>query len=308
MDGSEEVKTDLVPRSFAAQCLAFPDRVDGLLAEIDTVAGAKELLDNAATMQHYADRLKAGIEVERPIALGVLKIKAKLGELMPSEQGTRTDLTSGNGSQKLPFDPKTITAYRKLATNKKRLDEYYEATEDVPTQAEFIRFAAGAHVSRNGGENEWYTPEKYIDAARRVMGSIDLDPASSEAANEVVGAERFFTEEDDGLVQDWAGNVWMNPPYSQPLIGHFAQKLVESVEAGDVSQALVLVNNATETKWFQRISRVSSMLCFPAGRVRFWQPGNKSAPLQGQAVLYAGARQKTFAKHFAQFGLVTQRV
>ena len=78
---------ELITKSFATQCLAFPTKVDQLLAEIDSVSGAKELLDKAAAMQHYAERLKAGVKVERPIALGVLKIKAKLGELMPAEKG-----------------------------------------------------------------------------------------------------------------------------------------------------------------------------------------------------------------------------
>ncbi len=132
---------ELVTKSFASQCLAFPDRVETLLAEIETVPGAKDLLDKASAMQHYAERLKAGIEVERPIALGVLKIKAKLGELMPAAQGKRVDLTSGGSPPKL-VSADALKSYRKLAANRDKLDEYCESTDDVPSQAEFIRTLA----------------------------------------------------------------------------------------------------------------------------------------------------------------------
>ncbi|MEM1225844.1 MAG: hypothetical protein AAGJ40_09105 [Planctomycetota bacterium] len=44
-----------------------------------SVEDAKDMLDRADAMKHYAARLKAGVELEKPIAIGVLKIKAKLG-------------------------------------------------------------------------------------------------------------------------------------------------------------------------------------------------------------------------------------
>lgn len=161
------------------------------------------------------------------------------------------------------------------------------------------------HISFNAGDNEWYTPQEYIDSAISVMGQIDLDPASTETANSVVKAANFYTTEDSGLNYQWAGKVWMNPPYARDLIGDFIQKLITHFQASEVTEAIVLVNNATETKWFQDISKVASALCLPQGRIRFWHTQRKEAtPLQGQAVLYLGGKPKIFRQEFSQYGVV----
>lgn len=159
------------------------------------------------------------------------------------------------------------------------------------------------HVAHNSGENEWYTPMAYTEAAQLVMGGIDLDPASTAIANKTVGAKRFYSKQDDGLSKDWRGRVWMNPPYAGELIGLFAEKLAASVETEEVTQAIVLVNNATETAWFARLIGVASAVVFTKGRVKFLDPeGNPGAPLQGQAVIYCGDQAETFLAHFDKFG------
>lgn len=157
------------------------------------------------------------------------------------------------------------------------------------------------HVSFNSGNNEWYTPKEFIEAARVAMGSIDLDPASNDIANEVVKAETYYTAETNGLDKEWTGNVWMNPPYASDLIGKFVDKLIEQRE--NYEQAIVLVNNATETEWFNKLISISSAVCFPKSRVKFYMPDGKTgAPLQGQAVLYVGKNIEKFMNAFDGFG------
>lgn len=188
-------------------------------------------------------------------------------------------------------------------------DEYQAEVAAAP--AETIREVAQevvrrAHVANNSGNNEWYTPSRHIELARTVMGGIDTDPASSEIANRTVQAAQFFSADDDGRSKTWAGRVWMNPPYAQPLMSDFAEAVASKYEAGEIEQACVLVNNATETQWFQRMLSAASAVCFPKSRIKFLDPdGNPSgAPLQGQAIVYMGEAVEAFVEAFSQEGAV----
>lgn len=157
------------------------------------------------------------------------------------------------------------------------------------------------HVSHNSGIEEWYTPPEYIEAARQVLGVIDLDPASSPKAQETVRATRYYTAADDGLSKSWTGKVWLNPPYTSGVIDKFIAKVVECEEA------VVLVNNATDTKWFQQLAAKAAAICFPSGRIRFLSPnGKQGSPLQGQAVVYLGHNLAAFSTAFRQFGFVVE--
>lgn len=168
---------------------------------------------------------------------------------------------------------------------------------------ETVEKLAKPHVAHNGGQNEWYTPPEFIVAARAVMGRIDLDPASSEIANRRVMANTYYTKQDNGLEKFWKGKTWMNPPYASDLISNFISKYAEHVRDGDIPEGIVLVNNATETLWFDELAGVSKAVVFPTGRIRFLDPeGNPGAPLQGQAIVYAGNKPEKFLSKFSEFG------
>lgn len=179
--------------------------------------------------------------------------------------------------------------------------ERARAALDIP--CEFIEPEHRPHVTNNSGCNEWYTPEKYIDLAREVLGEIDLDPASCAFANETVKARLFYSEDDDGLTKPWHGRVWMNPPYSADLVFKFAEKFVGEYNDGNVTEGIVLVNNATETAWFASLVSAATAVCFPRGRIRYQSQNRESlAPLQGQAFLYFGENGDKFLQVFSEIG------
>lgn len=167
-----------------------------------------------------------------------------------------------------------------------------------------------AHYRKNlkdQGRNEWYSPPDIVAAAKRVMGGIDLDPASCYHANEIVGASRYYTKSDDGLRSDlaWRGRVWLNPPYDKFAPKFFA-KFCEEYEAGNVWMACLLLGvHHLTTKWFQRVEGFTSILCLPAGRLRFsgrLAYGNE--PMHGSAILGVGVNPDFFRQEFSEFGMI----
>jgi DNA N-6-adenine-methyltransferase (Dam) len=153
------------------------------------------------------------------------------------------------------------------------------------------------------GQNEYYTPAIYIEAAREVMGGIDLDPATCDKAQETVKAKRCYTVKDDGLRQEWRGRVWMNPPYAAGLIDKFANKLVNEYLGGNISAAVVLVDNRTDTAWFHSLVGVCTRLCFTRGRVNFYNDTTaSSSPANGSAIFYFGSAAEEFERVFTKFG------
>lgn len=157
--------------------------------------------------------------------------------------------------------------------------------------------------------NEYYTPVEILDAAKRVLGGIDLDPASCEDAQKNVGATRYYTKEDDGLAHDWIGRVWLNPPYGKTEgksnTGIWAQKMVSEYVAGDITEGLLLVKAALGYVWFEYLFSAWPV-CFLRSRLSFISDdGNDDGQSkQGTAIFYFGKNFTRFATIFRELGRV----
>ena len=160
-------------------------------------------------------------------------------------------------------------------------------------------------MTKTTGNTEWYTPSEYIEAARAVLGAIDLDPASCAIAQRTVQATRYFTAEDDGLLHDWSGRVFLNPPYAGGIGG--IECFINALCASRyITAYITLTNDCMDTAWAHKLLRHSSAVCFVRGRIRFETPGGAKAktPPRGQMFCYHGGDVAAFKREFAQFGIV----
>lgn len=198
---------------------------------------------------------------------------------------------------------------RKLVSAVKESDiaDYVRESTDNSEQASIAGLFKWLDGGRHGnllGDYEWYTPPTIIDAAREVMGGIDLDPSSCAIANEVVKAERYFTEDENGLDQHWEGRIFLNPPFAHPTVKYFAEKLLESFGDGSVEQAIFLSNACVDVGWWQELAG-QGVVCFHRGRIRFYgAEGKLQPPTLGQTIIYLGDRNDEFRARFVEFGVV----
>jgi len=288
------------------------------LAAASTLEDVMQIRDQAEALRVYVKAAAAGLEAANAAAEIKLRAERKAGEMlagMEMRDGGDAARARSQAATELPpsLDDLGLTKdqssrwQREAKVPEEEFEAYIESCcyegKEI-TQAGLLKIANGSHVSLNSGENEWYTPQEILEAARSAMGSIDLDPASCDTAQANVRAKRYYAIEDDGLSKKWRGNVWLNPPYGKDVIGLFSSKVVAERER--YKQAVVLVNNATETAWFSEIASVASAICFTRGRVKFLDKSGKSAntPVQGQAVLYIGSDVAKFCDAFASIGLI----
>jgi hypothetical protein len=306
----EEAQQEIIDRAKNGEALS--------VKEVQRIIDEAREKDAAASEQVVAD-LRAEIERREEA------VRAEYaGKLVVEPEKLQQQIAEAVAKELEPLQRKLTATEKKLETAKKRLAQKVADEEPQPDQSKVDNrtslastnilmaveplSATKAGVTRNTrgtGEEEWHTPQDYVDAARAVLGAIDVDPASSEQAQQTVRAARYFTKESDGLAQDWTGRVWLNPPHAPPLIADFSDKLVAQVVCGNVIAAITLTHNDTDAAWFQKLALYAKAICFTRGRVCFVSPdGTLAEPKQGQAFFYFGDEIATFVDVFKDIGCV----
>jgi hypothetical protein len=301
----------------ASTTLARISEATKALAAAKTLDDVLHIRDQAEALRVYAKAASDSLEAANAAAEIKLRAERKAGEMLANMENAKTgpkelrNTPLHNSLNELGIERMQSSRWqREASVPEERFEEYLalcrEERREV-TQAGLLKVLSGAHVGFNSGNSEWYTPQVYVAAVRDVMGGIDIDPCSCEDANKVIKATTFFDEHQDGFTQEWHGRLYTNPPYGEGTIDKFSEKLLAEFYAQRVKQAIVLVNNCTETKWFQGLLRASSNVCFPMGRISFWSVDRPSKnPLQGQAFLHFCFRRQDgtkFRRVFGQFGV-----
>lgn len=312
---------------------ALIDRARARLSEARSSAEVLEAKKIAELALHYSKVTRAANDTHADCLRIITRAEIRMADEIDrgqesGEVRTRADnqhvRTSDKLSQPKDTSPEQVpVSYADLGIDRQRVAEWREvrdagpavveqaiqaalAEDRPPTKADIQKHVRGTFGT---GENEWYTPQEYLEAARAALGGIDLDPATSETAQAKVKAANIFTKETDGLKQEWHGKVWLNPPYAQPFIAEFVSKLVAEKTDGHVESAILLTHNYTDTAWFHEAASIADAICFTRGRVKFYDAsGATAAPTQGQAFTYYGADTESFHREFSRFGLIVRPV
>jgi len=125
------------------------------------------------------------------------------------------------------------------------------------------------HERVANGKDEWLTPRWVLDR----LGVFDLDPCAP-IKPPWDTARKHYSILDNGLLKQWHGRVWCNPPY-----GTETAKWVS--RCASHGNAIVLIFARTETlTFFKHIWGRADGMLFIKGRLRFYHvtghPANNS--------------------------------
>ena len=147
----------------------------------------------------------------------------------------------------------------------------------------------------SSAKQDWTTP-RWLFAQLDAEFGFEIDAAAS-AENAL--CDRFFTEEDDALQQDWRGRTFSNPPYDR--VAKFVEYgWRECYERGNADLVVFVVASRTGTQWWQKFANHGAEIRFIEGRLRFGGSTN-SAPFDSAVLVF-----DRFKTHPVAFSTIKQ--
>jgi phage N-6-adenine-methyltransferase len=137
-------------------------------------------------------------------------------------------------------------------------------------------------VHFSSATDQWATPQEFFDNVAEQWGPFDLDVCADETNAK---CSSYIDKETDGLVREWWGACWMNPPYGRE-IGKWVKKAAETGRAGGYVVALLPAR--TDTRWWHAFVHpvmaglTPGAVFFVKGRLKF---GNAKAGAPFPSVL-----------------------
>jgi|14BtaG_2_1085337.scaffolds.fasta_scaffold106734_2 site-specific DNA-methyltransferase (adenine-specific) len=127
--------------------------------------------------------------------------------------------------------------------------------------------------------NEWSTPNEFYEKLDSIF-NFTLDPCATDENHK---CDKFYTMEDDGLVQDWGGEkVFVNPPYSENT--KWLEKCYNESQKPNTI-VVVLIPSRTDTKYWHNYAMKASHIYFVKGRLKFGNQRN-SAPFPSAVLIF----------------------
>jgi phage N-6-adenine-methyltransferase len=129
--------------------------------------------------------------------------------------------------------------------------------------------------------DEWSSPRELVEPLNDAIGGFDLDPCSG--AEQSPFAADTYTEADDGLAQEWFGDVWVNPPYSE--MADWTEKAAAEVKRGNADSVVYLCKGDSSTGWWQSGAEQTAAICAIDHRLKFGD-GENSAPFASHIFVF----------------------
>lgn len=133
---------------------------------------------------------------------------------------------------------------------------------------------------------DWSTPQEFFDKLNEEF-QFTLDPCA-DALNHK--CDKFYTKDQDGLKQDWAGEiVFCNPPYGREVT-KWVRKCFNEVYRGLCKCAVMILPARTDVRWFHEYIYNKSEIRFVKGRLRFGG-ATQPAPFPSMVVIFRSAEE-----------------